>query len=99
MAQCRVSYADAEGVHSVTVTAETLFEAVAQAVVAFREDKTLSKVPGPDTDFTVSVLREPVEHVIRLRKIQDWAQPSNVGGPSETLRRERVRKMLTGKAR
>jgi len=96
MARCRVSYTDAEGIHSVEVTAETLFEAVAQAVVEFKEDRTVSKAPGPETDFTVLVLRKPTEHVIRLKRIQEWAQPSSVGGPAETLRRERVRKMLVG---
>jgi hypothetical protein len=54
-----VSYADAEGVHSVEVNAETLFEAVAQAVLEFTDDKTLSAEPGPATEFTVAVLRRP----------------------------------------
>jgi hypothetical protein len=85
-------------VHSVEVNAETLFEAVALAVVEFREDKTVSNPPGPETDFTVLVLRKPIEHLIRLKKIEDWARPSSVGGPAETLRRERVRNMRMNKA-
>jgi hypothetical protein len=93
--RCRVSYVDAEGIHSVEVTAETLFGAVAQAVVEFKEDKTVSTTPGPETDFTVQVLRKPIEHVIRLKRIQEWAQPSTKGGPAEALRRDRVRKMLS----
>jgi hypothetical protein len=40
-------------------------------VVEFRENQTVSKAPGPETDFTVFVLRKQVEHVIRRRKIQD----------------------------
>jgi hypothetical protein len=96
--RCRVTYSDAEGIHSVEVTADTLFEAVAQAVVEFKQDKTVSTPPAPDTDFTVLVLRKPIEHVIRLKKIQDWAQPCSVGGPAEMLRRERVRRMLADKA-
>src|ERR1700744_2889367 len=94
MRKCRVSYTDAEGVHSVEVNAETLFEAVAQAVVEYRNDRTVSNPPGPETDFTVLVLRKPIEHFIRLKKIHDWARPSSAGGPAETLRRDRVRKML-----
>jgi hypothetical protein len=96
--RCRVSYSDAEGVHSVEVSAETLFEAVAQAVVEFKDDRTVSNPPGPDTDFTVSVMRKPIEHCIRLKRIQAWAEPTTVGGPAEMLRRERVRKMLMGRA-
>jgi hypothetical protein len=93
-----VTYTDAQGIHSVEVTADTLFEAVAQAVVEFNRDKSVSNPPDPDTDFTVLVLRKPTEHIIRLKKIQDWAQASSIGGPAEMLRRERVRKMLMDKA-
>jgi hypothetical protein len=96
--RCRVSYTDDEGCHSVAVTAETLFEAVAGAVTAFREAKTIRKWPGPETEFRVQVLRDPVEHTIRLKKIQQWSQQSTKGGPAEILRRERVRKMLMNKA-
>ena len=94
MARCRVSYMNAEGIHSVEVTADTLFEAVAQAVVEFRDDKTVTEPPTSDTEFTVQILRKPVEHLIRLKKVQAWAQPSTRGGPVEALRRDRVRKML-----
>lgn len=94
MAKCRVSYTNDQGVHSIEVTADTLFEAVAQAVVEFKDDKTVAEPPGPATEFTVTILRKPVEHFIRLKKVQEWAQPSSRGGPAETLRRERVRKML-----
>jgi hypothetical protein len=47
-------------------------------------------------DFTVFVLRKPIEHVIRRRKVREWAQSSTKGGPAEMLRRKRVRKMLSG---
>jgi hypothetical protein len=67
---------------------------VAQAVVEFRDDKTVSEPPGAETDFTVTVLRKPIEHVIRLKRIQEWAKPSSKGGPAEALRRDRVRKMI-----
>jgi hypothetical protein len=46
------------------------------------------------TEFTVAVFRPPVEHTIRLEKVQQWMKPSTKGGPAEILRRERVRKML-----
>ena len=98
MARCRVSYADAEGSHSVEVTADTLYEAIAMAVVEFKQDATISNPPVPQTEFTVIVLRKPVEHMIRLKRVQEWAAPSTVGGPAETVRRERVRKMLEQKA-
>lgn len=60
MVTCRVSYADQAGIHSVEVIAETLFEAVAQAVAEFKDDQTVPNPPGPETEFTVSVLRKPI---------------------------------------
>jgi hypothetical protein len=95
MARCRVSYRNDEGIHSVEVTADTLYEAVGQAVVAFREDKTITTPPGPETEFTVQVLRKPVEHAIRMKRVLEWAQFGNTKGPNDLLRRERVRKMLS----
>jgi len=94
VSRCRVSYTDAQGIHSVELSAETLYDAIAQAVAEFRDDKTVSNPPSADTDFTVTVMRRPIEHIIRLKRVQEWSQPSTKGGPAETLRRERVRKML-----
>jgi len=94
MAKCRVSYTNDEGIHSVEVTANTLFEAAAQALVEFREDKTITTPPDLETTLSIVVLRKPVEHVIRLKRLHEWAQFGNTTGPAELLRRERVRKML-----
>jgi hypothetical protein len=66
---------------------DTLFEAVAQAVVEFKHDKTAAEPPVLETEVTVSILRKPVEHYIRLKKVRALAQPSNRGGPAELLRR------------
>jgi len=98
MAICRVSYTDDAGTHSVEVTAETLYEAVAQAVSEFKDDKTVPNQPGLETEFRVAVIRKPVEHFIRLRRVAEWAQTSNVKGPAEALRRERVRKLLASES-
>jgi hypothetical protein len=94
MARCRVSYQNDEGIHAIEVAAETLYEAVAEAVVEFREDKTISTPPGPETELTVVVLRKPAEHTIQVKRVHEWAQVSNARSLVELLRRERVRKML-----
>jgi hypothetical protein len=51
MAHCRVSYKNDEGLHSVEVTAETLYEAGVLAIVEFKEDKTISTPPAPETEL------------------------------------------------
>lgn len=93
--RCRVSHTDTEGIsHTVHVDAESLFEAVRLAVAEFRDDKTVEHEPGSHTEFTVHVLRQPIEHRVRLKKVQEWSQPSVRGGPAEMMRRDRVRKTL-----
>jgi hypothetical protein len=94
MALCRVSYKNYDGLHSVEVNAESLYEAVAEAIHEFREDKTISELPGPATELTVVILRKPPEHQITLARVQEWAKPSTKGGPAGMMKRERVRRML-----
>lgn len=89
-----VSYQNDQGLHSVEVNAETLFEAVAEAISEFREDKTIAELPDANADITIVVLRKAPEHVIRLKRVHEWAQASTKGGPAEMVRKERVRKML-----
>ena len=65
--RCRVSFTDSEGIlHGVDVDAERLYEAVAIAVASSREDDVSPSSPGPMTEFTVLVYRNPTEHKIRL---------------------------------
>jgi hypothetical protein len=95
--RCRVSFTDLEGVlHGVDVDAESLYEAIAIAVVQMREDDLSPSVPLPTTEFTVAVYRNPVEHKIRLSQVQKWAEPTTKEGPAGITKRERVRRLLDG---
>ena len=59
--RCSVSFTDADGIpHAVHVQAESLYEAVALAVAAFREDRLCPR-PASSTEFTVSIERPAVE--------------------------------------
>ena len=71
--RCRVSFTDSEGVlHGVDVDAESLYEAVAVAVASLREDDVSPAAPGPMTEFTVTVYKNPTEHKIRLAQVLKW---------------------------
>lgn len=62
----RVSYTDTKGIpHSVEVQADSLYEAVAQAVAEFRQDELTEDI-GPMTEFLIAVNRPVVEHRIGL---------------------------------
>jgi hypothetical protein len=93
--RCRVSFTDSEGVlHGVDVDAETLYEAVAIAVAQFREDDVSPSNPGPMTEFTVAVYRNPTEHKIRLGQVAKWAEHTTRDGPAGITKRQRVRQLL-----
>ena len=99
--RCRVSFTDSDGVlHGVDVDAESLYEAVAIAVVQFREDEVTPQNPDAMTEFTVAVYRNPVEHKISLGQVTKWAgQNSTREGPAGTTRRQRVRMLLSERTR
>jgi hypothetical protein len=62
--RCRVSFTDSEGIlHGVDVDAESPYEAMAIAVASLREDDVSPSSPGPMTEFTVLVYRNPTEHI------------------------------------
>jgi hypothetical protein len=93
--RCRVSFTDSEGVlHGIDVDADSLYEAVAIAVAQLREDGLSPSSPGPMTEFTVAVYRNPVEHKIRLKQVWHWADQTTKDGPAGIVKRQRVRTLL-----
>jgi hypothetical protein len=93
--RCRVSYLDSRNIeHAVDVTAESLFEAAAAAMRAFREGALVEEFPVANTELRIAVFPLPVEHRVRLQRVEQWAQTGTVKSPVEMLRRERVRELL-----
>ncbi len=93
--RCRVSYLDSSNIeHAVDVTADSLFEAVAVAVRAFREAALVEELPVPGTELRITASPLAVEHRVRLQRVEQWAQTGTVKSPVEMLRRERVRELL-----
>src|SRR5271154_5710644 len=93
--RCRVSFTDSEGVlHGVDVDAETLYEAVAVAVASLREDDISPSNPGPMTEFTVAVYKNPTEHKIRLGQVTKWAEHTTREGPAGITKRQKVWQLL-----
>jgi hypothetical protein len=94
-ARCRVTYLDSRNIeHAVDVTADSLFEAAAVAVRAFREGALMDDLPVAGTELRIAVFPLPVEHRVRLQRVEQWAQTGTVKSPVEMLRRERVRELL-----
>jgi len=91
---CKVTCRDAQGVeHAVQVTAQSLFEAVAQALRVFRENEW-SDEPTGSTSVVVTIKPAEVEHRVRIRDFQTWLE-SAPKSPAEMALKRRLREILT----
>lgn len=95
-ARCVVSFEDNGGIrHCAHVQAESLYEAVALAIAAFRE-ASLCPRPSSSTEFTISIERPAVEHRIQLAQVEKWAEMTTREGPAGITKRQRVKTLLSG---
>jgi hypothetical protein len=91
---CVVSFTDSRGVvHEAEMQADSLFEAAALGLNAFRRSGLLEEQPGPATRVRVEVREAVVRHVVTLRQLLTWMDSAAVT-PADRARRERVRRLL-----
>jgi hypothetical protein len=91
---CRVTCSDTRGVnHTVEVTAETLYEAVAQALRLFRENDWSDDVRRVPATMTVRVKQPEMEHRVRTRDFESWLE-SAPRSPAEMALKSRLRALL-----
>lgn len=90
---CRVTIQDLEGIaHTVEVTAESLYEAVAQGLAAIRGNDW---VAGFQQDIVrVSVADVRVEHQVKLSDFTHWLEKPGAKSPREMIQRKRARSIL-----
>lgn len=94
MKSCTVSFVDFSGIrHSVEVQADSMYEAAAAALEAFREHDC---PPGAGSALEVQV-KTAVTHTIGIKKLKEWA---SLGGssPRDKILRQRIKAALTGEA-
>jgi hypothetical protein len=86
-----VSFLDVLGIrHTVEVQAETLFEAAALAISAFREHEC---EPGDISQLEVEV-RKSVTHTVTPRKVREWIDGGS-RSPREAVMKDRLRSILS----
>jgi hypothetical protein len=91
---CRVSIADLEGVvHTVEVTAETLFEAVALGMAAVRSEEWANGIAMGSNSVKVRVTSVPVEHEVTMKDFTKWLDKTG-GSPREVSDRRRIKTIL-----
>lgn len=91
---CRVTCRDPQGVeHTVQVTAQSLFEAVAQALHIFREHDWSDDPSSGSGSVVVTIKTAEVEHRVRIRDFQRWLE-SAPRSPAEMALKRRLREIL-----
>jgi hypothetical protein len=79
--------------HAVEVTAESLYEAVARGLAAFRKADWVSDIRPGQTTITVMVKQPEVEHKVCLLDFEAWLE-SNGRTPAEMVLKTRLRELL-----
>jgi hypothetical protein len=79
--------------HSIEVTAETLFEAVAQALAVLGTNNWVGEIGRGLTTVTVTVRNPEVTHTVKVQDFESWLN-RGVHSPAEMLVRSRVRHLL-----
>jgi hypothetical protein len=91
---CKVTIQDMEGVtHTVNVTAETLYEAVALGMAAIRKSDWATGIAQGLNTVKVRVTNVPVEHEVALKDFTKWLDKTN-GSPRELTDRKRIKSIL-----
>ena len=91
---CRVTCRDLNGVeHVVEVNANSLYEAVAQGLSAFRNADWVDSIGHGETILTVVVNQPEVEHKVRMRDFEAWLESAG-RSPMEMSLKTRLRQLL-----
>ena len=91
---CRVTCRDLKDVeHTVEVTADSLYEAVAQGLRAFRDADWASDREHGLTKISVIVKQPEVEHTVRVKDFESWLESAG-RSPAEMSLKTRLRQLL-----
>jgi hypothetical protein len=91
---CRVTLKDMDGVtHTVEVTAETVYEAVAIGLAAIRGNQWVLGIAQGLDAIQVCASDFPVVHSVQLKDFIAWLERT-AGSPRDLSRRKRIQEIL-----
>ena len=91
---CTVAVKDIRDVeHSVEVTAETLYEAIATALAALQKDNWVGEIGQGFTTVTVVVQQPPVKHEVKMKDFVSWLGRQG-RSPAEVMLKQKLEKIL-----
>jgi hypothetical protein len=82
--------------HSVEVSAETLYEAIATALAALQKDNWVGEIGQVFTTVSVVVHQPPVKHEVKMKDFVSWLGRQG-RSPAEVILKQKLEKIL-GKA-
>jgi len=89
-----VSCRDLKGTdHTVEVTAESLYEAVAQALAVLQKDLWVEEIGGGLTELRVRVRQPAVEHRVHMKDFWRWLDTQG-RTPAECIQKRRLSQIV-----
>ena len=79
--------------HQLDVTAETLYEAVAQALATVRGHDWVGDIGRGLTTVTVKVRSPEVTHIVKIQDFENWLN-RGCKSPADIILKTRLRQML-----
>ena len=90
---CTVAVKDVQDIeHSVEVTAETLYEAIATALAALEKDVWVGEI-GQGFTVTVLVQQPPVKHEVKMKDFLSWLGRQG-RSPAEVTLKQKLERIL-----
>jgi hypothetical protein len=94
---CVVTFQDLDGVrHTVSVEADSVYEAACLAIRALKKAGFVDQQPGPASRFQIRVVEPLVEHEITVGQVQRWLALGS-SNPNEEAKRKRLREVFSTK--
>ena len=91
---CTVAVKDIRDVeHSIEVTAETLYEAIATALAAFQQDNWVGEIGQGFTTVSVLVQQPAVKHEVKMKDFLSWLNRQG-RSPAEVILKQKLEKIL-----
>ena len=91
---CTVAVKDLRDVeHSIEVSAETLYEAIATALAALQQDSWAGEIGQGFATVTVVVQQPPVKHEVKMKEFVTWLGRSG-RSPAEIILKQKLERIL-----
>ena len=91
---CVVSVSNPDGSrHSVTVEADTLYEAAVLGSKRLNENAWVEQAIGKATPLTIEVREPSTTHTVSLQQVERWINGKTMN-PAETIRKQKLRMLL-----